>query len=114
MNQPIQILVNDFTKRLRQDHAALTAALFLNPEKPAADIDIVNIDHPQGCGPQSQGSQKQDDDKISEAKKIVGPGAEIPDEPVVLSLSQKLGNGFFDLGIWQPGGDIFRNLVIEC
>ena len=40
-----QILMDDFTKRLSKDHAATASPLFMNPQEPAAYIDIVYIDH---------------------------------------------------------------------
>jgi hypothetical protein len=57
-------------------------ALFTDPKKPVAQIDIGGIDHAQCSGSQAQGSQKQHYDKISQSPKIVGPDTKIADEPV--------------------------------
>ena len=39
--------------------------LSTDPQEPAVDIDIVNIDNPQRGGSQSEGPQEHDNDQIS-------------------------------------------------
>jgi len=96
-----QIIFNDFANGLRQDHASLAAPLFSDPKEAISNIDIGDLDISQRVGPQPEGPQKHDNDKVSNPPEIVWMCAEITDVPVVLvrlwriPLESESGERFF-------------------
>jgi len=63
-----QIVANDFTKTVRQHHAAVPSSFFPDPQQATSEVDILNIQGGQGTGSKAQGAQQHDDDEISHAK----------------------------------------------
>ncbi len=63
-----KIVANDFTKTVRQHHAAVPSSFFPDPQQAACEVDILNIEGGQGTGSKAQGTQQHDDDEISQAK----------------------------------------------
>ena len=54
----LQIFTDDFTKTVRQHHAAVYSSLFFHPHSTARNIDIFNVRCGQCAGSKSQDAQR--------------------------------------------------------
>ncbi len=63
----LQIVANDFTNTVGQDHAAVPSSFFPDPQQTAREVDMLNIQGDQGSGSKAQGAQQHDDNEISKA-----------------------------------------------
>jgi len=61
-----QIFADDGTDTVGQNHTAQPSSLFCDPQQPAGEIDMFDIDGGQGGGSKAQGAQQHDDNQISQ------------------------------------------------
>ena len=73
----LQIVADNFTNTVGQDHATLPSSFFPDPQQPACEVDMLNIQGGQGSGSKTQGAQQHDDDEISQAHGCVCPVGEV-------------------------------------
>ncbi len=62
----LQIVTNDFSNTVGQDHAAVPSSFFPDPRQTACEVDILNIEGGQGSGSKAPGARQHDDNEISQ------------------------------------------------
>ena len=110
----LQIIADDFTKTVGQHHAAVAPSLFSGPHQAGYKIDIIDIQIDQRSGSKAECAQQHDNNKVSQPYDGMGFIAEVSDQAVQFIVCKKLGYRFFDFGIRQTGGDIFRHDSVQC
>jgi len=63
----LQIVADDFTNTVGQDHAPVPSSFFPDPQQAAYEIDMLNIQGGQCTGSKAQGAHQHDDNEISQA-----------------------------------------------
>ena len=109
--KPGSIDFEEISQQFRQNDLPLPLPFLLNPCKSGPGVNMFNVKGDKSPRPQTQKTEHENHDKVSEPVGRIGLATEEFNDAVEFLYGQEMGYGFFNLRVRQTEGHIFFDMA---